>query len=478
MKRSATFLAAVLVLLVCALVAVFTTLAQSRENGPGSATYVHGVLRVEVPFSAPRSGEGNLTVELLDPEDRVVAGADTTVNVLAGRGFREQNLAVRDALPVEDLVWHRMRYRFAYANERSPALEGIVSVSKALRRPVVHVLDQQKYMSGGAAAVRLIVTETDNETPIKSGSLRIELQTPGQRPRTLYTGTLNARGTTRAEFQFPARLAGTFPLRYIVDTPLGAADFTRQIRLEEKASILLTTEKPVYQPGQTIHVRALALDQASHQATGGRGLSFEVEDSRGNKVFRKISKTDEYGIASAEFALADEVNLGTYHLRALMDGNGDADGAAQNKAEIALEVQKYVLPRFKVDLDLAGKDARAKRGYRPGDHVTGTVRSNYFFGKPVDHAEVIVKATGHDVESFDAGQVTGTTDADGAFHFDIRLPKFFAGHPLAQGAALVMIEATVKDNAGHSEMHGEAVSVSESPLFITAIPKGARWRRG
>ena len=87
----------------------------------------------------------------------------------AGRGFREQDLALRDALPVDDLVWHRLRYRFAYSDERNAAMEGIVSISKILRRPVVHVLDQQNYVSGGAAAVRLIVTETDNQTPIGPG---------------------------------------------------------------------------------------------------------------------------------------------------------------------------------------------------------------------------------------------------------------------------------------------------------------------
>ena len=474
MKRSAAFLAGVLVLFVCASVAVLTR-AQSRDDGPVSATYVHGALRVGVPFSAPRTGAGDLTLELLDPEDRVIGSVDTPAYVRAGHGFSEQNLAVRDALPVDDLVWHRLRYRFAYAAEPNAALEGIVSISKILRRPVVHVIDQQKYMSGGPAAVRLIVTESDNVTLIKSGSLRIELKADGKNPQTLYSGNLNERGTTRAEFRFPSAMAGTFPLRYLVDTPLGTADFTQQIRLEEKASILLTTEKPVYQPGQTIHARALSLDRTSHQAAGGRGLTFEVDDSRGNKVFRKITQTDAYGIASAEFSLADEVNLGTYHLRALMDA---AAPEAQNKAEIALEVQKYVLPRFKVDLEMAGKDAKVKRGYRPGDHITGTVRSNYFFGKPVDHADVIVKATGRDVESFDAGQMKGTTDADGAFHFDIHLPNFFAGHPLTQGAALVMIEATVKDNAGHSETHGEAVTVSESPLLITAIPQGGALAAG
>jgi len=33
------------------------------------------------------------------------------------------------------------------------------------------------------------------------------------------------------------------------------------VRLQDKVSILLSTEKPLYQPGQTIHARALALDR-------------------------------------------------------------------------------------------------------------------------------------------------------------------------------------------------------------------------
>ena len=222
------------------------------------------------------------------------------------------------------------------------------------------------------------------------------------------------------------------------------------MRLEDKASILLTTEKPIYQPGQTIHVRALALDRSRHQATANRALTFEVEDSRGNKVFKKATQTDKFGIASAEFGLADEVNLGTYHVRALMD---------ENRAELALQVERYVLPKFKVAVEFT----KTKHGYRPGDHVTGTVRANYFFGKPVDNAEVTVKASGIDVEMFQAGAAAGKTDADGAYRFDIQLPAYFAGRPHTQGAARVLIEATVKDSAGHAETRGEPATVSESP---------------
>jgi hypothetical protein len=181
-----------------------------------------------------------------------------------------------------------------------------------------------------------------------------------------------------------------------------------------------------------------------------------------------MTQTDKFGIASAEFELADEVNLGTYHLRALL-GEGDAPA---NTAEIALNVERYVLPKFKVAVDFAGNDKKAKRGYRPGDHVTGTVQAHYFFGKPVDNAEITVKASSMDVSVVVVGSVQGRTDHDGTFHFDLQLPPYFAGRPLSQGAARVLIEATVKDSADHAETRGEPITVSDSPLLITAVPEG------
>ena len=240
------------------------------------------------------------------------------------------------------------------------------------------------------------------------------------------------------------------------------------MKLEDKVSILLTTEKPIYQPGQTIHARALVLDRANHEAASDRKFTFEVEDSRGNKVFKKATQTDKFGVASAEFGLADEVNLGTYHLRALM---GEAD-APFSTAEIALNVERYVLPKFKVAIDFSDNGSKAKHGYRPGDHVTGTIRANYFFGKPVGDAEINVKASAMDVAIFEVGPLHGTTDHDGAYRFDLPLPAYFAGRPLNHGAARVLVEATVKDSAGHAETRGEPVTVTEAPLLITAVPEG------
>ena len=78
-----------------------------------------------------------------------------------------------------------------------------------------------------------------------------------------------------------------------------------------------------------------------------------------------------------------------------------------------------------------------------------------------------------DVSLVDAAKASGTTDGEGSFSFDIRLPDFLAGQAANHGAARVLIEATVKDNAGHSETQGVPIIVSESPLLVTG---GARKR--
>ena len=79
--------------------------------------------------------------------------------------------------------------------------------------------------------------------------------------------------------------------------------------------------------------------------------------------------------------------------------------------------------------------------------MTGTVHANYFFGKPVDDGEITVKTSTMDVSIIEVGSVKGKTDHDGTYHFDLKLPTYFAGRPLSQGAARVLIEATVKDSA-------------------------------
>jgi hypothetical protein len=438
--------------------------AEAAENP--SVTLAGNKLFVAIPYKFDRTGPGRLQMELLDPEDHVLGQTEQAVSAQYGSGTWRSEIVLHQSLPIEDLVWQRLRYRFRFADDTSPAIEQIASVSEILRRPVMHLFAQRSYLAESKAAVRLIVTDTTNEPIAGSGNAHVELVLRDHSVRSLFSGRLDKRGTTEAELRFPQGLTGNFDLHIVADTAIGATEYTQPVKLEDTASILLTTEKPIYQPGQEIHVRALALDRSNHHAASGKKLTFEIEDSRGNKVFKKATQTDSFGVASAEFDLADEVNLGTYHLRALM---GDPAAPATN-AEIALNVERYVLPKFKVAVEFTQKDGKPKRDYRPGDHVTGTIQTNYFFGKPVDHAPVAIKVSGMDVATFEAASSNGKTDNDGAYHFDVRLPDYFAGSN--QGATRALVEATVTDAAGHKESRGEPITASKFPLLLAAVPEG------
>jgi hypothetical protein len=465
-QPSLRFLLPLALVLLAALVIPF--LIDARAQQP-AATYTHGNLSVTLPYHSARAGSGKFTAQILDPEDHILGQVERAVDITKGDGAWQQVITPGKAISFEDIVWQRVRYRFEYNDgDNLPAMEGIEPISEILRRPVVRILGETRYLAGSQAAIRVIVSDGTNNDVSVSGTIHIELLLPDRKKLPLFSGRLNRRGTLEAQLHFPAGLTGKYEMRYIADTPIGSTEYTQAVQLEDTASILLTTEKPLYQPGQTIHVRALALDRAGFKAEGGRKLTFELEDSRGNKVFKKFTETDKFGVASTEFSLADEVNLGTYHLRALM---GDSS-APSNTAEVALNVERYVLPKFKVAVEFTSKDNKPKRDYRPGEHVTGTVHANYFFGKPVDHADIVVKASSTDVAVFEAASATGKTDGDGAYHFDLKLPGYFAGRSFSQGAARALIEATVKDSAAHAETRGEPITISQSSLLITAVPEG------
>ena len=195
------------------------------------ATYSQGLLRVTIPYHALRAGVGRLTMEVLDPEDHVLARREQRVEVTDRQGRWQDEIKLDHALSLEDLVWHRLRYWFEYDGAEHVATEGTESISEILRRPVVHILGQQSYLTGGPAAVRVIVTDSKDEVIAGRGSVKIELLVGSEKPRLLFHGLLNRRGTTEAQFRFPLGLVGNYRLHYVAETPIGSTEFTQDVRL-------------------------------------------------------------------------------------------------------------------------------------------------------------------------------------------------------------------------------------------------------
>src|SRR5579871_4996763 len=153
------------------------------------------------------------------------------------------------------------------------------------------VLGQRVWLSGGPAALRVIVTDPQTGKPLRAGvALTLTPLTDGKPdglPQTLYTGRTGSLGTLNAGFIAPAAKPGSYRLTVAVNSELGADTITQPIQLQASELLLLTADKPIYQPGQTMHVRALALNRATRQALADSPITFEIEDARGNKVYKK-----------------------------------------------------------------------------------------------------------------------------------------------------------------------------------------------
>src|SRR5579859_3578172 len=85
MKAKLLVLSAVLLAASVAILESFQGARAANSDLPG-ATYSHGVLHVNIPYRAPHAGAGQLTVEVLDPEDQVLGSATRRVDVAEGKG--------------------------------------------------------------------------------------------------------------------------------------------------------------------------------------------------------------------------------------------------------------------------------------------------------------------------------------------------------------------------------------------------------
>lgn len=126
-------------------------------------------------------------------------------------------------------------------------------------------------------------------------------------------------------------------LTIIADTPNGPIEQQAEVYVGRAYNVLITTDKPVYQPGQIIHLRGLALDTTALKAAQGQPLVITVQDPSGNKLMRKELATSQYGIASADFALDSQAASGDYIITAEM---------GPTSSTRSVEVKPYTLPRL------------------------------------------------------------------------------------------------------------------------------------
>jgi hypothetical protein len=325
------------------------------------------------------------------------------------------------------------------------------------------ILGQTKIASGTSAAIRILVRNRVSDKPVVGAA--VELSLLNKTGGTIKLGLFHtdASGSITDSIGIPDVAPGEYQLVVDSESPLGRDHVVEKVQIEHPTRVLLSSDKPIYQPGQTIHLRILAINERTQKPFTNEPVTFEVSDPKGNKVFKATHTSSAFGIASADFVLADELNLGRYEIRAI---------AGPTTAVRTIEIKRYVLPKFKIQI------TTDKPYYLPGQTASGSVQATYFFGKSVDKADVKMTVATFEEKPVVIKELQGRTDADGRYSFQFVLPDFFTGMPQKNEQAFLDLTAEVGDTAQHHEEKTLSLSVAQNELEITAVPEAGKFVPG
>ncbi|MBM3933172.1 MAG: alpha-2-macroglobulin [SAR202 cluster bacterium] len=231
------------------------------------------------------------------------------------------------------------------------------------------------------------------------------------------------------------------------------------LQIQDGTLMFVETDKPIYKPGQTIHIRVLTLD--TELKPWPIDLTVEVQDAKGTKVFKKDIATDEYGMATLDLPLSTEPNLGVWKITAR---------AGDKTSQLDVKVEEYVLPKYEVVAETQ------KEWVLASEQIKGKVSSTYTFGKPVKgEVEILASRYVGQWEQY----ATLSLPIDGEVDFTLPAVQFVAGVPEAEGMGNVSLECIVREmSTGYEEKTTKLLTVASTPLNVKIIPESGVFKPG
>ncbi len=323
------------------------------------------------------------------------------------------------------------------------------------------VLGQRQLLASANGSLRVVLRDAKTLAPVAGVPVTVRLVgRDNKQTADLAAFKTDADGGGDPRFTLPDWADQACDLIVEAQTA-GAPEKTAQsVELKRSFKVMLTTDKPVYQPGQTIHTRALALRRPDLHPVADQAATFSVVDPKGNIIFKQEDKTSKYGVTAADCPLDTEILEGPY---TVLCKTGDVE------SRLSVDVKKYVLPKFKVTV------TPDRPFYKHGDTIKLAVQADYFFGKPVAASAVDVDVT-TDFAGPQPAHLGGRTDDKGAVSFDYAIPRAVNGQP--SDLSHVHFQAAVADPAGQKQTASVDSPVAASPARIEVIPEAGELVRG
>jgi len=249
---------------------------------------------------------------------------------------------------------------------------------------------------------------------------------------------------------------GDYRLRARVRSPLGEDQLDVPLAVYAPARIHVITDRPLYEPGNTVQFRAVVLRASDLAPVDGRPGRWIVRDPEGTTVLEEKAPAGLFGVVSGSFPLDGAAPPGEWKVSWSSGGADDT---------VAFRVEPFTLPRFHVEA------APAKPFYRAGDHPVVKGKVLYTSGAPVRGAALEIDWSVSDGEwppppDWEQGGLPkrASTDASGAFALTLPVvPKDL------RGRVTLSARLAATDAAGDRVGGGVSVLLSEHALQLSAV---------
>jgi hypothetical protein len=331
----------------------------------------------------------HVRLELIDTDGKAQAKTESDVSLRPGLNSVAMSLPTLlthgEQTPSKTLLWYRLRYTVTVTPDPAAAAEGIISVGEItpdlfelhVAAPAALADEPRRY----AIRVRAIHPVTARPVAGVTVQASLDLGTGNGKPVQSKPALTDARGFATLDLTIDRPFdPDDADLTVTGKKGISSAEAESDRFVEGyPGSASLTTDKPLYQPGQTLHMRLLAFGPDG-KAAPGKVATIEILDPEQTLVQRTEVRTSRFGVAFADWQIPENLRLGEYEIKA--DFDSDRDDLVGASASV--QISRYDLPTFSVSV----KPDRAY--YLPGQEASVEVRANYLYGEPVKHGRVRV----------------------------------------------------------------------------------------
>ena len=154
------------------------------------------------------------------------------------------------------------RVKWLAAAALAVALAGlhVYYLTLSASRYELKVLGQSELLAGSEASLRVLLVNHQNGQPVPGVPVEVDLtDQKANRTVRLVGFTTDRWGSGSPRLRLPNWRAGEYELQVSAQPGRASETIARTIRLKRSWQLMVATDKPVYQPGQVIRMRSLAL---------------------------------------------------------------------------------------------------------------------------------------------------------------------------------------------------------------------------